>query len=263
MDFRLSFRLGLVFQRLGIFFTLLTVSLTAQGHAPVRIAVAADMQQAMLEINQAFQQSHPNANILISYSASGVITSQLRQGAPFQLFLSANAEYPEILYKQGLTYTSGTPYALGRIAFLTYDDIQTDTAIHALQIWQQNKRPSERLAIANPLHAPNGIMAMDWLRHWGMQDILSKDLVYGENAAQSVQFVLSGATSSGIVAWPLIANRNDFSGRYWLIPENEHITLPRHMVLLKGASEAAFAFYDFMLTEQASTILKAHGFGVP
>ena len=104
---------------------------------------------------------------------------------------------------------------------------------------------------------------MNWLEHWQMDQLVSQNLVFGENASQSVQFVLSGAANSGIVAWPLIAKRDQFAEKRWLIPEEEHAPSPRKMILINQASETAIAFYEFMLSDIAIDILQDYGFGVP
>lgn len=242
---------------------LVIMSLSTQASATVRIAAAADLQPALTVIEQQFKQMNPSADIAITYGASGVLTSQLRQGAPFQLFISANQEYSEILIKEGLAQAPGTNYADGRIAFITHANLEAKTAIDALHQWQKLKKSTDRLAIANPRHAPNGVTAMSWLEHWHMDEPIEKDLVFGENASQSVQFVLSEAANSGIVAWPLIAKRDKTSITSWLIPEDEHSPSPRNMVLMRQATETAQLFYQFMLSDTAINTLIEYGFGVP
>ncbi len=249
--------------RLTLLLILLITCFSAKAEGLVRIAAAADLQPALAIIEEQFKQYYPNAQIAITYGASGTLTSQIRQGAPFQVFLSANEENADILIREGKTSGTGVIYALGRIAFISRLDIQADSAVEALKEWQEIKRPSDRLAIANPIHAPNGITAMSWLQHWDKAASVESTLVYGENASQSVQFVLSGAANSGIVAWPLIALRDDLSINTWLIPSEEHELASRKMVLIRNANQTAVNFYQFMQSDIAQNLLSQYGFGVP
>ncbi|GAB2593540.1 molybdate ABC transporter substrate-binding protein [Nitrincola alkalisediminis] len=246
-----------------ILILLLLLPLSTYAANPVRIAAAADLQLALPNIEKAFKENHPNSNISITFGSSGVFTSQLRHEAPFELFFSANSDFVELLYNEKLTLDAGTRYAFGRLAFYTQDALSADSPSEALLQWQENANSSDKLSIANPQHAPYGMAAMDWLQHWSVKDTLQPRLVLGENAAQSVQFVLSGAARAGIVAWPLLANRQDLPGIAWLIPESEHIPLEQKMVLMRNASPTAKNFYQFMQTETAKKILMDHGFGAP
>ncbi|RAU19639.1 molybdate ABC transporter substrate-binding protein [Nitrincola tibetensis] len=246
-----------------ILMILLLFSLHLHAAPPVRIAAAADLQLALPNIEKVFKETHPDSNISITFGSSGVFTSQLRQGAPFELFFSANSDFVQLLYNEGHTLDAGTRYAFGRLAFYTQESLVADSASEAITLWHQQARSSHKLSIANPQHAPYGMAAIDWLQRWSLEEQLKPRLVLGENAAQSVQFVLSGAARSGVVAWPLLASRQDLPGLAWLIPESEHIPLEQKMVLMKNAGPTAQRFYHFMQTETAKKILIDHGFGAP
>lgn len=241
----------------------LALPLTSNAAKLVRIAAAADLQPAATEIDRLFKAHYPDINIVITYGSSGVLTSQLRNGAPFEVFIAANEDYPALLVSENLTASEGIIYAFSRIAFISHEKVNANSAIEAIKQWQTLKKPSDKLAIANPIHAPNGVAAMSWINHWQLNDTLSTDLVFGESAAQSVQFVLSGAARSGIVAWPLLAKRKDLPSNTWLIPDTEHAPSPRAMVLMHNASDEARAFYDFMQADVAIQVLREYGFGVP
>lgn len=238
-------------------------ALAANQTTPVRIAAAADLQLALTELARQFKAEYPQADLRITFGSSGVFATQLRQGAPFELYFSANADYVHILYEEGLTLDEGTDYAFGRLAFYTRDPLQADTAEQALAAWHQQARNTHKLSIANPRHAPYGVAAIGWLDQLGMEQALKHRLVLGENAAQSVQFVLSGAARSGIVAWPLLASRDDLPGSRWLIPEDQHPPLQQRMVLMKNAGPAAHAFYHYLQTDAARQVFSHHGFGAP
>lgn len=241
----------------------LPVSVTGSQSAPVRIAAAADLQKAMAELVDLFTQQHPQARLSVTYGSSGVFATQLRQGAPFELYFSANADYVQILHQEGLTLDAGQDYAQGRLAFYSRDPLTAADAQQALQLWHQQARSNHKLSIANPLHAPYGVAAIGWLEQLELDQELKDQLVLGENAAQSVQFVLAGAARSGIVAWPLLSARDDLPGQVWLIPEDQHPPLQQRMVLMNHASATAQAFYDFMSTPAARELLLHYGFGAP
>ena len=243
--------------------TALTLSFTsvAQSQSPARVAAAADLQLALKEVQELFHQQSEH-RVQVTYGSSGVFTTQLRQGAPFELFFSAQANYVEILYDDGLTLDQGTDYARGRIAFFSRDPLDATDAESALRAWLDNTDKSSRLSIANPSHAPYGVAAMSWLQTLSLEEPLRGRMVLGENAAQAVQFALSGAARTGIVAWPLLKSR-DLPGQAWLIPETAHIPLRQRMVLMNNAGPAAKAFYQFLQEQPALDILSTHGFGSP
>lgn len=233
-------------------------SLLAQSTS--RVAAAADLQVALAQIQQQFEAEHPDYRLQITYGSSGVFASQLRQGAPFELYFSANADYVALLYEAGLTQDAGTDYARGRLAFYSRQPLIAETAEAALHSWL-DANPGSKVSIANPSHAPYGEAAIGWLEHLNVK-LPASQLVRGENAAQSVQFVLSGATSAGIVAWPLIYPR-DLSGQAWLIPEQDHPPLQQRMVLMNNAGPAAAAFYTYLQEPEVIAKLQSFGFGAP
>lgn len=257
IKFRLLQRLGLA--------GLLLVSMLAsvQVLASARVAAAADLQLALREIADQFQQAHPQHSISLTFGSSGVFTSQLLQGAPFELFFSADAAYIDRLESEGLVQGQAYDYAMGRIAFYSRQPQETDAADVAFQRWLDTRSDASKLSIANPRHAPYGVAAMGWLFGLGKAEQVSRYRVLGENAAQAVQFVLSGAAETGIVAWPLLKGREDLPGQAWLIPESEHPALNQRAALLNNASEAAQAFFVYIQQPEAKQILLRYGFGIP
>lgn len=249
--------------RFVVIILLLVISFSVNANPVVRIAAAADLQLALPDVIEEFQKHNPKSNLSVTYGSSGVFTSQLRNGAPFELFFSANTDFVNILYKDGLTLSEGTQYAFGRLAFISSEQLTSESASEAILEWHHMMQSNQKLSIANPLHAPYGMAAVDWLKNISIESLVQSRLVMGENAAQSVQFVLAGAARGGIVAWPLVANRESFQGQAWLIPQDEHIPLEQKMVLMNRASQTAKDFYQFMQTEKAQKVLSSHGFGVP
>ena len=245
---------------LGTLVLLLVFSSSLLAQNTSRVAAAADLQVALAEVQKDFEAQNPDMRLQITYGSSGVFASQLRQGAPFELYFSANADYVAILHEASLTQDAGTDYAQGRVAFYSRQELDAATAEEALHAWLE-ANPKSKISIANPRHAPYGVAAIGWLDHLGL-DLPDSQLVKGENAAQSVQFVLSGAASAGIVAWPLIYPR-DLSGQAWLIPEEEHPPLQQRMVLMNNAGPAAEAFYAYLQKPEVIEQLQSFGFGAP
>ena len=249
--------------KLGLTGLLLSLLLSCQAFASTRVAAASSLQSALRDIAEHFNQAFPQHAISLTFGSSGVITSQLQQGAPFELFFSADVAHIDQLQSLGLVQGQPYDYALGRIAFYSRDTIEADTADSALQQWLEKRTPNAKLAIANPRHAPFGVAAMGWLFHTDQAEAVSRFLVQGENVAQAVQFVLSGAAETGVVAWSLLKGREDLQGHSWLIPASEHPPLIQRAALIKGAGDAAQALFDYIQQPEAKQILMRHGFGLP
>ncbi len=242
---------------------LLSLLLSFQALASTRIAAAASLQLALKEIAVQFNQAFPQYDISLTFGSSGVITSQVQQGAPFELFFSADVAHIDQLQSLGLVQGQPYDYALGRIAFYSRQTLSADAADSALKQWLEKRSPNAKLAIANPRHAPFGVAAMAWLSHIHPVEQASSFLVQGENVAQAVQFVLSGAAETGVVAWSLLKGREDLQGQTWLIPATEHPPLIQRVALIKGAGETAQVFFDYIQQPEAKQILTRHGFGLP
>lgn len=255
---KLLLRLALI----ALLFSILAVT-SVQTLASARVAAAADLQLALREITDEFHQAFPQHDISLTFGSSGVFTSQLLQGAPFELFFSADAAYIDRLEAEGLVMGQPFDYALGRVAFYSRQLADADQASMAFQHWLDTRSDASKLSIANPRHAPYGVAAMGWLTALGKVDEVSPYLVLGENAAQAVQFVLSGAAEAGVVAWPLLNGRDDLPGQAWLIPESEHPPLNQRVALMDNASQAAQALFDYIQQPEAKQILIRYGFGIP
>lgn len=240
----------------------LSFPLSATERPP--IAVAASLRIAMPSLVDAFEEA-TGRQVRISYAASGVLTRQIRRGAPFELFLAANAAYPEKLIRADLTDGDGAVYAHGRIGLFAPPDSPIDVSKGLAGLRKPlGDGAIERFAIPNPDHAPYGIRARQALRQAGLWTALKPLIVLGENAAQAAQFAASGSTAGGIVPASLgLAPRFAQHGRFSLIPADRHELLEQRMVLLQGAGPTARHLYDFLLTPTARGILRDHGFSVP
>jgi molybdate transport system substrate-binding protein len=201
----------------------------------------------------------------VAFGSSGNFVRQIRQGAPFQMFLSADEEFVRALAEEGLTEGEGDLYAVGRIVILVPrgSRLKPDGTLRDLAA-ALNDGSVEKFAIANPEHAPYGRRAEEALRHAGLWDAVEHKLVLGENVSQAAQFALSGAATGGIVAYSLaLAPALIERGEYALIPQDWHTPLSQRMVLLKAAGDTARRFYAFVAAPAGRAILKRYGFVLP
>ena len=221
------------------------------------IAAAADLQFALAEAARQFHQQYPQIELAVNYGSSGNFYAQIRNGAPFDLFLSADVQYPRNLAHDGLVPANSVfVYASGRIVVWVPAASKLDPAT-AL------RDPSvQRIAIANPQHAPYGRAAEAALRSMGLYDSVQKKLVLGENISQTMQFVQSGAADVGIVALSLAMAPNvRGQGRYWEVPLSSYPKMEQGGVILKD-SPAAREFRGWLLAKAGRTLLKQYGFFV-
>jgi molybdate transport system substrate-binding protein len=232
--------------------------------APV-IAAAANVQFAIEELATAFQQE-TGRSVRLSFGSSGNLRRQIAQGAPFQLFLSADEAFALALHRDGLTEGGGALYALGRAVLIapSGSPLQVDGELRGLAEALE-KGVITRFAIANPEHAPYGIAAMQALEHAGLWEPLQPFLVLGENVSQAARFALSGNAQGGIIAYSLALapSVQQRGARFELIPEDMHGPLHQRMVLIRGAGETARAFHDYLLSDTGRAIFRGHGFGLP
>jgi molybdate transport system substrate-binding protein len=233
------------------------------SESPV-IAAAADLNFALPQVAEGFKAS-TGREVLLTFGSSGNFATQIQNGAPFQMFLSADESYVRLIAEKGLTEDDGALYAIGRIVLFTPNGspISADGGMDELAAGIADGR-LVKLAIANPEHAPYGRAAREALMHAGLWDSLQGKLVFGENASQAAQYAASGSTQGGIVPYSLaLAPAFAALGTSALIPADWHEPLRQRMVLLKGAGETARAFYVYLQEPEARAVLKTYGFVLP
>lgn len=233
--------------------------------ALIRVAAASDLQYALPELAAAFEKQSPH-RLRISFGSSGQFTAQIQQGAPFELFLSADESYVQRLQAARLTRDAGALYAVGRIVLFaprgsTFEARQGLTGLKQALVQGKIKH----LAIANPAHAPYGRAAREALRATQIWPLPKPArLLLGENASQAAQFALSGSVDAAIIPYALaLAPAFKGQGDYQLIAETLHQPLRQRMVLLKSAGQPAQAFYAYLQTAAARQILSRYGFVLP
>ena len=229
----------------------------------VRVAAAADLKFAMKELAAEFEKQ-TRTKVDVTYGSSGNFFSQIQNGAPFDLFFSADIEYPRKLETAGLA-EPGTlyEYAVGRIAIWMPAEAKLDVAKLG---WNALLDSSvKKVAVANPDHAPYGRAAVTALRKAEIYAQVKMKLVYGENVSQAAQFVQSGNAQAGIVAISLALSPGMNGGKTWRIPAEMHPAIEQGALVLKSAKnkEAARAFLEFARTKKAHKILTKYGFEAP
>jgi molybdate transport system substrate-binding protein len=244
-----------------IFIFLFVVGQTAHAEEQIMIVAAADLKFALDEIVVLFKSTHPAVHIETIYGSSGKFSTQIRQGAPYDLYFSADIAYPSALKAEGLASYEVQLYGVGRIVLwsqsrdagkMTLADL-TDPSI-------------AKIAIANPQHAPYGKRAEEALKAAGVWEKVEPKLVYGENIAQTAQYVQSGNAQVGIIALSLaLGPELAKQGSYALIPDKLHQPLEQGFIITKRAADnlLALEFSNFMATKETRTIMKRYGFALP
>jgi len=237
--------------------------LSTAADIPV-IGSASSLKFALQDINKAFHQDTGNT-VRISYSSSGNLTRQIQQGAPFELFLSANSLYVEQLVQQKKTLNKGIIYALGRLVLLTHKNSKLPLDEHLSGIKTSIESGQlQRFAIANPIHAPYGVAAREVLKHLELWNKTKPYLVLGENIAQAAQFTSSGAAQVGLISYSLALSPNlQNSTRSLLIPSSFHQPLEQTMVLLNNAGATSKQFFAYLQQDKARAILSQYGYSLP
>ena len=228
------------------------------------IAAASDLQFALAEILDSFRRD-TGIEVRITYGSSGNFARQISQGAPFELFMSADESFVFALAERELTLDRGELYATGRIVLFAPEG---SPLIPDPQLEHLARRVADgssgRIAMANPEHAPYGRAAQQALQALGLWQAVQPHVVLGENVAQAAQFAASGNADGGIIAYSLaLAPALRDRGRYALIPESLHAPLRQRMVLLRHASPEAARLYEYLRSPASRAILARYGFELP
>ena len=227
----------------------------------ITIAAAADLKFAMDEVVLAFNKANPADKVEVTYGSSGKFHTQIQQGAPYDMFFSADISFPRELQKAGMTASEVMPYAVGRIVLWSSTRDASKLTLSNLA-----DPTITRIAIANPKHAPYGKRAEEALRAAGLWESVQSKLVYGENISQTAQFVLTGNAQVGVIALSL-AVHPELAGKggYWLIPDNLHQRLEQGFVITKRAENNSLAkrFSEYISSQQARAVMTRFGFVLP
>jgi len=225
------------------------------------IAAASDLSYALGKVAYRFTRD-TGQKIRISYGSSGNLVRLIEQGAPFEMFMSADENYVFKLAEQGQTIDRGRIYALGRLVLFAVQDSALQHSLDLTTIPDLLASGSlSKFAIANPLHAPYGKAAREVLLSTNLWQSIETALVFGESASQATLFAISGSTQGAIIPHSLVLNPEISSkGSFRLIDTKLHSPLRQRMVLLSSASDTTHQFYRYMQTPAVREILKQYGF---
>ncbi|CCH02718.1 molybdenum ABC transporter, periplasmic molybdate-binding protein [Fibrella aestuarina BUZ 2] len=226
----------------------------------LRVAVAANAQFVMEALRTTFQQQ-TGVHIDAIVSSSGKLTTQIQQGAPYDVFLSADMDYPQALHQQQLTTAAPMAYAYGSLVLWTLTDLPLSADLRVLQ------NPAVRhIGIANPATAPYGAAAVALLKYRKQLDAVKARLVYGESIAQVNQYILSGAAEVGITAKSVVLDPSQKQRGHWIdLPPPGYTPIAQGVVILKRSAQPKVAaqFVQFLRSPAARRILHQYGYRTP
>ncbi|MGQ0812405.1 MAG: molybdate ABC transporter substrate-binding protein [Nitrospiraceae bacterium] len=228
------------------------------------IAAASDLNFAFKDLVAEYEKK-TSQHVKLTLGSSGNFFSQIQNGAPFDLYFSADIRYPQKLEESGLALPGSLyRYAVGRIVLW----VPNKSSLNVEQLGIETLlQPSVRkIAIANPKHAPYGRAAVAAMEHFKVYERVKDRLVLGENISQTAQYVESGASDIGIIALALaLASSMQANGKYWEVPADAHPPIEQGAVVLKGAKnpDGAKSFLEFVRSAQGKQIMKKYGFVLP
>jgi molybdate transport system substrate-binding protein len=248
--------------RRGLILLLFTLSIAACAQAAdVTVAAASDLNFAIKEIIAGFEKATGH-KVKLSLGSSGNFHTQILNGAPFQVFLSADVNYPRELEKAGKAEAGSVYiYALGKLVLWVPNASRLD--IQGRQMKSLVDPSIKKISIANPAHAPYGRAALAAMQTAGVYEAVKNKLVFGENISQAAQFVQSGAADIGIVALSLAMGESmRSSGKFWELPGDQYPPIEQGIALVKPATPEARAFHDWVRRPETRQILARFGFGL-
>lgn len=244
-------------KKLTITFLISVIGLFA---GEINIAVAANVSYAIDELKAEFAKTHPNTKVQVTLGSSGKLTAQIKNGAPFGLFMSANMKYPNALYEDNIATTKPVVYAQGALAYLSSQKHDFSKGIKLLE-----SKNIEKIAIANPKTAPYGKAAIEAMKNAKVLDNVQSKFVYAESISQTVTYAITAAdigfiAKSSLYSPKMKQYKKDIN---WVDVDSALYTPIRQgIVLLKTSNNASEykAFYDFILSNSAKDIFKKYGY---
>lgn len=236
-------------------------SCSNEKRIPLRIAVASNAQFAADSLKKIFEAQH-SANVELIISSSGKLTAQIKHGAPYDIFLSADMKYPKSVASDGMALTEPKVYALGKLVLWTTQHIDLENGLASL------KNPSiKNIAVANPRTAPYGVATISALNESGIYDAVENKIVYGENISQVNQYQLTGAANVAFTALSVVKSpdiKND--GKFIIIADSLYRPIQQGVIILKHSNEhnleSAEAFYQLLFSEKGKAVFRYFGYSV-
>lgn len=229
----------------------------------IKIAVAANVSYAIEDLKKEFSKLHPNTKVKVTLGSSGKLTAQIKNGAPYQLFMSANMKYPKALYNNGIAVTKPIIYAQGSLAYLSSKKRDFSKGIHIMK-----SSEISRIAVANPKTAPYGKAALEAMKNAGIYNSIKDKYVFAESISQTVSYTVTAADIGFIAKSSLYSPKMSMykEGINWGTVDTKLYTpINQGIVMLKNGenNSEVKAFYDFILTKKAKKIFKEYGYMVP
>lgn len=245
-----------------ILFGLFVLSMSLYGGS-INIAVAANVSYAMDDLKKEFNLMYPNTKVQVTLGGSGKLTAQIKYGAPYQLFMSANMKYPSRLYNEGIAINKPVIYAQGSLAYFSAKKQDFTQGIKLLE-----DAKIKKIAVANPKTAPYGKATVEALKNAKIYEQVKKKIVYAESIAQTVSYAVS-ATDLGFIAKSSLYSSKMTQykkGENWMELDSKLYTpINQGIVILKNGqnNNEVIAFYEFILSKKAKKILEDFGYIVP
>lgn len=237
---------------------LLVLCVQLPAHAvELIVAAAANLQYALEEVGAAFTKK-TGIDLKTVLGASGKLTSQIENGAPFDVFLSADMDYPKRLFKDGLTTAAPKVYAYGTLVLWTFKDIDLTAGVDGLK-----NEGIHAVAVANPKAAPYGRQAVNAMKRHNLYPGITSKLVYGESISQVNQFIVAKAADVGFTAKSIVVTKNIQDKGKWIeVPAGDYEPIAHGVVILKRSHDlgAAAQFNDFLFSDEAKAILSHNGY---
>ncbi len=244
-------------------FIALCLSSATVSAGDLYVAAASDLVYCLKDINDAFNVANPGTNVIVSAGSSGRFYSQVQNGAPFEVYLSADMRYPRKLADEGHADKKTLfQYAVGRVVLWA-----VDPKIDVSKGMQILIDPAVRhVSLANPEHAPYGVAGQAAMQKAGVYSAVAPKLVTAENVSQAAQYVLAGSVEVGIVAMSLVKSPAlEGKGKYWTIPADQHSVIEQGAVVTKKGMSNPMAgrYMSFLSTPEARAIFDRYGFLLP
>ena len=229
----------------------------------LNIAVAANVSYAIDELKAEFNKTNPDTQVQVTLGSSGKLTAQIKNGAPYQLFMAANMKYPKALYSDGIAITKPIVYAQGSLAYLSSKKQDFSKGIHLVE-----STDIAKIAVANPKTAPYGKAAVEAMKNGGVYNNAERKFVFAESISQTVSYAVTAADIGFIAKSSLYSPKmaQYKEGINWSdVDPKLYTPINQGIVILKNAQDnsEAKAFYDFILGDKAKAIFKKYGYLVP
>ncbi len=239
------------------------LSLAILGAGEIKIAVAANVSYAIDNLKKAFNETYPYIKVQVVLGSSGKLTAQIKHGAPYQLFMSANMKYPEALYKDKVAVTEPMVYAQGTLAYLSNKPQDFSKGMALLK--DENIK---KIAVANPKTAPYGKAAVEAMKNASVYEDVKNKFVFAESVSQTVSYTVIAADIGFIAKSSLYSPKMKQyeEGMHWAqVDPKLYTPIKQGIVILKKgeSSSEVRAFYDFMLSVKAQKILTEFGYLLP